>query len=57
MLNVIIKSRMFGKAECRLCGENVRFALRHLKTKHQEEFEKVTHLQMSKIMKKYLIKK
>ena len=53
MLNVIIKSRMFGIAECRLCGENVRFALRHLKTKHQEEFEKVTHLQMSKIMKKY----
>ena len=44
---------MFGKAECRLCGENVLFALRHLKTKHKEEFEKITHLEMSKIMKKY----
>ncbi|MFB5598709.1 MAG: hypothetical protein ACE5SW_00580 [Nitrososphaeraceae archaeon] len=44
---------MFGKAECRLCGENVRFALRHLKTKHPEEYEKVTRLQMSKIMRKY----
>ena len=44
---------MFGKAECRLCGEKVRFALRHLKTKHPDEYEKVTRLEMSKIMKKY----
>ena len=27
---------MFGKAKCRLCGDSVRFALRHLKEKHPE---------------------
>ena len=24
-------SEMFGKAKCKLCGDNVRFVLRHLK--------------------------
>jgi hypothetical protein len=24
---------MFGKAKCKLCGDNVRFAIRHLKEK------------------------
>jgi hypothetical protein len=27
---------MFGKAKCKLCGDEVRFALRHLKQKHTE---------------------
>jgi len=27
---------MFGKAMCKLCGDSVRFALRHLKEKHPE---------------------
>jgi hypothetical protein len=27
---------MFGKAKCKLCGDSVRFALRHLKEKHPE---------------------
>ena len=27
---------MFGKAKCKLCGKNVRFAIRHLKNEHQK---------------------
>ena len=30
---VDIQVTVFGKAKCKLCGESVRFALRHLKQK------------------------
>jgi hypothetical protein len=46
---------VFGKARCKLCGNNVRFALRHLKEKHPETLndKDVIELNMSRIMKKY----
>jgi hypothetical protein len=46
---------MFGTVKCKLCGDNVRFALRHLKEKHIETLRDpdVLKLKMSKIMKKY----
>jgi hypothetical protein len=31
-----IKLAMFGKAKCRLCGDEVRLALKHLRDKHVE---------------------
>ncbi|MGI0050699.1 MAG: hypothetical protein ACRD8K_03085 [Nitrososphaeraceae archaeon] len=46
---------MFGKAKCKLCHKDVRFAIRHLKNEHQEEFKKLTKLDMPKIMKKYFL--
>jgi hypothetical protein len=33
-------SEMFGKAECKLCGDNVRFVLRHLKEKAPRDIER-----------------
>ena len=45
---------MFGKAKCKLCGKKVRFAIRHLKNDHLDEFSKITKLDMSKIMKNIL---
>jgi hypothetical protein len=46
---------VFGKARCKLCGNNVRFALRHLKEKHPETLndKDVIKLNMPRIMKKY----
>jgi hypothetical protein len=45
---------MFGKAKCKLCGDEVRFALRHLHQKHSEIFEgEVRKMKMPQIMKKY----
>lgn len=46
---------MFGKAKCKLCGDNVRFALRHLKEKHPETLQDrdVIKLNMSRIMKNF----
>jgi hypothetical protein len=46
---------MFGKAKCKLCGQNVRFALRHLKQQHPETFgdKDLQKLKMENIMKKY----
>lgn len=47
--------RMFGKAKCKLCGGNVRFAIRHLKEKHPEVLEDrdEIRLNMSKITEKF----
>jgi hypothetical protein len=42
---------MFGKAMCKLCGDSVRFALRHLKEKHPETLK--DRMNMSRIMEKY----
>lgn len=46
---------MFSKAKCRICGEAVRFAIRHLRDKHPGTLQDndVAKLRMSKIMKKY----
>jgi GTP cyclohydrolase II len=45
---------VFGKAKCRLCGDNVRFALRHLKQKHSDLYDReATKMKMAKIMEKY----
>ena len=48
-------SEMFGKAKCKLCGDNVRFALRHLNEKHPETLKDtdVIKLNMSRIMEKF----
>jgi len=46
---------MFEKVKCKLCGNYVRFALRHLKQKHHEALydRDVAKLNMSKVMGKY----
>jgi hypothetical protein len=45
---------MFAKAKCRLCGDNVSFALRHLKQKHADLYDReITKMKMAKIMEKY----
>jgi hypothetical protein len=45
---------VFGKAKCKLCGESVRFALRHLKQKHSNIYDKeITKMKMPNIMEKY----
>jgi hypothetical protein len=48
---------MFGKAKCKICGQNIRFALRHLKQKHPEtlEDEDIVNLRMENIMRKYFM--
>jgi hypothetical protein len=56
-LDVRITIVLFGKAKCKLCNNNVRFALRHLKEKHPETLKDtdVIKLNMSRIMEKYFI--
>jgi hypothetical protein len=46
---------MFGKEKCKLCGDSVRFALRHLKEKHSETLKArdIIKLNMSRILEKY----
>jgi hypothetical protein len=46
---------MFGKAKCKLCGDNVRFVLRYLKEKHPETLKDtdVIKLNMSRIIEKF----
>ncbi len=44
---------MFGKAKCRLCGDDVRFALKHLSEKHPDVYGEARKLKMPQIMKKY----
>ena len=48
---------LFGKAKCKLCNNDVRFALRHLKEKHPETLKDtdVIKLNMSRIMEKYFV--
>ena len=47
---------MFGKTKCKLCGESVRFALRHLKQKHHNIYDnEVRKMKMANIMEKYFI--
>lgn len=45
---------MFGKAKCRLCGDNVRFALKHLTEKHPEIMKgEMDREKMRKLVDKY----
>jgi len=46
---------MFGKAKCKICGQKVRFALRHLKQKHPETLndQDIVKLRMENVMRKY----
>ena len=46
---------MFGKAKCKICGQNVRFVLRHLKQKHPETLndQDIVKLRMDNVMRKY----
>ena len=48
---------MFGKAKCRLCGDEVRLALKHLRDKHGEIYRKevASKIKMSGVMKKYFL--
>jgi hypothetical protein len=52
-----IKLAMFGKAKCRLCGDEVRLALKHLRDKHIEIYsrEVAGKMKMSDVMKKYFV--
>jgi hypothetical protein len=46
---------MFGNAKCKICGKNVRFALRHLRQKHPEILndQDIVKLRMDNVMRKY----
>jgi hypothetical protein len=46
---------VFGKAKCKLCGDEVRFALRHLHEKHPEVIkgEQMNRDKMQKLVEKY----
>ena len=45
---------MFGKARCKICGDEVRLALKHLKDKHGEIFEsEASSMKLQQLMKKY----
>lgn len=46
---------MFGKAKCKICGKNVRFALRHLRQNHPETLndQDIVKLRMDNVMRKY----
>jgi hypothetical protein len=48
---------MFGKTKCKLCGDEVRLALKHFSDKHREIYDsKVAgKLEMSDFMRKYFI--
>jgi hypothetical protein len=45
---------MFGKAKCKICGDEVRFVLKHLRDKHEDVLERdLKTMKMQRIMKKY----
>lgn len=47
---------VFGKTKCRLCGDSVRLALKHLRDSHPEIYDReVKKMRMPEIMKKYFI--
>ena len=51
------KDGVFGKAKCKLCGEEVRLALKHMRDKHTEIYnrEVAGKMKMSSVMKKYFV--
>jgi hypothetical protein len=47
---------VFGKTKCRLCGDPVRLALKHLRDIHPEIYDReVKKMKMPEIMKKYFV--
>ena len=46
---------VFAKAKCRLCGDNVSFALKTLPRKNMliDTYREITKMKMAKIMEKY----
>jgi hypothetical protein len=46
---------MFGKTKCKICGDEVRLALKHLRGKHSDVYnrEVAGKIKMSDVMKKY----
>ena len=48
---------MFGKAKCKICGDEVRLALKHLRDKHMEIYriEVASKIKMSNVMRKYFV--
>jgi 4-aminobutyrate aminotransferase-like enzyme len=46
---------MFGKARCKVCGEEVRLTLKHFSSKHREiyDVEVTGKMKMVEFMKKY----
>jgi hypothetical protein len=46
---------MFGKAKCKICGDDVRLTLKHFSDKHREIYdsEVAGKLAMSDFMRKY----
>lgn len=45
---------MFGKARCKICGDSVRFVLRHLNEKHPEVMAgNKSRESMDRLVKKY----
>ena len=51
------KDGMFGKAKCKICGDEVRLALKHLRDKHAEIYgrEVAGKMKMSSVMKRYFV--
>lgn len=47
---------MFGKTRCKLCGDDVRFALKHLKDRHPDILDsEMKKMKMPHIVKKYFV--
>jgi hypothetical protein len=48
---------MFEKAKCKLCGDEVRLALKHLREKHAEIYTRdvAGKMKMPSVMKKYFV--
>ena len=48
---------MFVKTKCKLCSDEVRFALKHLRSKHRDAHsrEVVLKIKMSDAMKRYFL--
>lgn len=45
---------VFGKAKCKLCGDSVRLALKHLREKHGEVYDReVKRMKMPQIMDRF----
>jgi len=46
---------MFGKSRCKVCGDEVRFTLKHFSDKHKDIYdaEVAGRMKMSDFMKKY----
>ncbi|MEO9295868.1 MAG: hypothetical protein ABI347_09745 [Nitrososphaera sp.] len=44
---------MFGKARCKICGDEVRLALKHLSDKHPEVMGDKSKANLQRLVEKY----